>query len=323
MVYASNTNVGTATADASYGGDLNHAGSNATQVTFSVNKATLNITAITNTKPYDGNNTAAAIPTVSGLQGSDTVTGLIEVYDNKNAGTGKTLSVSAYTVNDGNGGNNYDVHTFTDITGVINAVSLNITAVTNTKTYDGNTSAAATPTVTGLQGSDTVTGLVETYDTRNKGTGKTLSVTAYTVNDGNGGANYDVHTFTDTTGVINAATLTIAAVTNTKTYDGNTSAAATPTVTGLQGSDTVTGLVETYDTRNKGTGKTLSVSAYTVNDGNGGANYNLSTPTNTTGVINARPITVTAVASTKIYDGNTSRYRQLYSDLRYSFSWHR
>jgi hypothetical protein len=212
---------------------------------------------------------------------------------------------------------NNDPWTFTDATGNYNDDSgtvndaidqrvLNISAVTNTKTYDGNTSAAATPTVSGLQGSDTVTGLTETYDNKHQGTGKTLSVATYTVNDGNGGNNYEVHLFTNTTGVINVAPLTIAAVTNTKTYDGNDSAAAIPTVSGLQGTDTVTDLAEKYDNRNWGTGKTMSVSSYTINDGNGGANYNVSTPTNTTGVINKRPITVTAVTDTKIYDGNTS-----------------
>ena len=37
------------------------------------------------------------------------MTNLSETYDTENAGTGKTLSVATYTVNDGNGGNNYTV----------------------------------------------------------------------------------------------------------------------------------------------------------------------------------------------------------------------
>jgi hypothetical protein len=298
-------NVGTATADGSWLGDINHTGST-DSATFEIVKATLTITAVTNTKPYDGNNTAAAIPTVSGLQGTDTVTGLVEVYDNKNAGSGKTLSVSAYTVNDSNGGNNYDVHTTSNNTGVINTVALNITAVANTKLYDGNTSAGAIPTVLGLQGTDTVSGLSEAYDTKHAGSAKTLSVTAYTVNDGNSGNNYDVHTFTSNLGVINVAPLTINAVVNTKVYDGTVSAAAMPTVTGLQGSDTVTDLVETYDNKNVGMGKTLTVAAYTINDGNSGANYSVNAIPNAAGAINKRPITVTAVANSKIYNGNTS-----------------
>ncbi len=271
-----------------------------------INQAAMTITAITNTKTYDGTTSAAATPTVGGLQGSDTVTGLAETYDTKNAGTGKTLSVSAYTVNDGNAGGNYTVSTVASTAGIINQATLTITASANTKTYDGTTSASATPTTSGLQGSDTVTGLAETYDTKNSGTGKTLSVSAYTVNDGNSGNNYTVNTAASVAGIINKATLTITAAANTKNYDGSTSAAATPTTSGLQGSDSVTGLAETYDTKNVGTGKTLSVSAYTVNDGNSGNNYTVSTVANTAGVIDQATLTITAAANTKNYDGSTS-----------------
>ncbi|MGA2180726.1 MAG: YDG domain-containing protein, partial [Verrucomicrobiota bacterium] len=236
----------------------------------------------------------------SGLQGSDSVTGLAETYDTKNAGTDKTLSVSAYTVNDGNDGNNYTVSTVASTAGVINPATLTITAAVNTKTYDGMTSASATPTTSGLQGSDSVTGLAETYDTKNAGTDKTLSVSAYTVNDGNSGNNYTVSTVASTAGVINKAVLTITAAANTKTYDCSTFALATPMVSGLQGSDSVSGLAETYDTKNTGTGKTLNVSAFTVNDGNAGGNYTVSSIANTAGVITPATLTVAADNKSKI-----------------------
>ena len=275
-----------------------------TGLTADITAATLTITATANTKIYDGNTSAAAVPTVSGLQGSDTVTGLAETYDTQNAGTGKTLSVSSYTVNDGNSGNNYTVSTIASTTGVINAATLTITAAANTKTYDSSTSAAATPTISGLQGSDSVTGLAETYDTKNVGTSKTLSVSAFTVNDGNSGNNYTVNTVASTAGVINQAALTINAVPNTKTYDGTISAAAIPTVSGLQGFDSVSGLAETYDTKDAGIDKTLSVSAYTINDGNNGNNYtvgNTNNFVNSAGVITPATLTVTADNKTKIY----------------------
>ena len=43
-----------------------------------------------------------------------------------------------------------------------------------------------------------------------------------------------------------------------------------------------------------------------VSDGNGGANYNITFASATTGVINPLPITVTALADTKPYDGTTN-----------------
>jgi hypothetical protein len=93
--------------------------------------------------------------------------------------------------------------------GTITAGSLTVTAQTNSKAYDGTMSAAAVPLVVGLVGTDTVTGKAETYATANAGVGKTLSVSAYTVNDGNSGNNYAVSLVTDTTGVITAATLVV------------------------------------------------------------------------------------------------------------------
>ncbi len=250
-----------------------------------ITPAPLTITAVTNTKVYDGTTSATAIPTDSGLQGTDSVTNLSETYDTRNAGTNKTLSVATYTVNDGNGGNNYMVTTVPNQTGVITRDALTITAVANTKTYDATTSAAAMPAITSgsLQGMDTAN-FVETYSTKNAGTGLTLTPSG-TVTDGNGGNNYTYTFVPVSTGVITTAPLTITAVTNTKFYDGTTSAAAIPTVSGLKGTDTVTNLSETYDTSAVGTGKTLSVATYTINDGNGGNNYMVTTVANHTGVI--------------------------------------
>ena len=73
--------------------------------------------------------------------------------------------------------------------------------------------------------------------------------------------------------MITARALTVTAATNTKTYDGTTSAAATPTITAgaLARTDTAN-FTETYDSKNVGTGKTLTPSG-TVNDGNSGNNY--------------------------------------------------
>ena len=250
-----------------------------------INKAPLTITARPNTKTYDSTTTAAALPTVSGLFPGDTVTGLAEVYANANGGSSKTLSVSAFVVNDGNGGNNYAVTTLANTAGLINKASLTITAQQSTKTYDASTSGVIPPVAGALLGNDTITGLADVFTNPNVGTGKILSVSAYTISDGNGGNNYAVTTVTNTTGIITKAFLTITAVANTKNFDSTVTAAATPTVSGLKGSDSVTNLAEVYADPNLGSSKTLSVSAYTVNDGNSGNNYNVTTALNTAGVI--------------------------------------
>ena len=181
----------------------------------------LTITAVTNSKTYDGTTSAAALPVITSgsLQGSDTAD-FVETYSTQNVGTGLTLTPSG-VVNDGNGGNNYTYTFVADSTGVITAEALTITAVTNTKTYDGTTSAAAVPVITsGSLGTGDTADFIETYNTPNVGTGLTLTPSGV-VNDGNGGNNYTYTFVPVSTGVITAEALTITAVFNTKTYDGD------------------------------------------------------------------------------------------------------
>src|SRR5205807_3880770 len=175
--------------------------------------------------------------------------------------------------------------------------TVTVTFTAADKTYDGNNTAAVSNCViaTGKVGSDDVTCSVAggTFASSNaSASAQTVSATATL--GGTKAGNYTVANPVTTTAKINPAPLTITAVTNTKIYDGNTNAAATPTVVGLMGSDTVTGRAETYDNKNVGVNKTLSVSAYTVNDGNGGGNYTVKTNTNTTGVVNQASTSITA-----------------------------
>ena len=74
----------------------------------------------------------------------------------------------------------------------------------------------------------------------------------------------------------------IAATSDTKAYDGTTASSAIPTVTGLQGSDKVTLLSQSFTSPNRNgiNGSTLQVNpGYVVNDGNTGKNYNVTTKT--------------------------------------------
>ncbi|MFI5458140.1 MAG: beta strand repeat-containing protein, partial [Isosphaerales bacterium] len=273
---------------------------------FNITPRPITVTAAANTKTYDGTTTASAVPTItSGSLVIGDTPNFTEVYSTRNVGIGLTLTPSG-TVNDGNGGADY-AYTFVPAsTGVITAVALTITAVTNTKVYDGTTSAAGVSAITSgvLQGSDTAN-FIETYNTRNVGIGLTLTPSG-TVNDGNGGANY-TYTFVPVpTGVITALALTITAVTNTKAYDGTTNAAGVPSITsGSLGTGDTANFVETYNTRNVGVGLTLTPSG-TVNDGNGGNNYTYTFVPVSTGVITAEALTITAVTNTKTYDGTPS-----------------
>ena len=102
--------------------------------TLTINPAPLTIIANPNTKIYDGTTTASATPTVIGtIYGTDKPN-FIETYDNKNAGTGKTLIPSGI-VKDGNNGKNYSYTFVKNTNGVINPAPLTIKANDMEKTY--------------------------------------------------------------------------------------------------------------------------------------------------------------------------------------------
>ena len=171
-----------------------------------ITPAPLTISATTNAKTYDGTVTAAATPTVTGLLGGDTASGA-EAYADKNVGTGKTLSVESYTIDDGNGGNNYSVALLDDVTGVIDPAALVGSILAGNRTYDGTTAATITSrTLTGAIGGDDVSyvGGAATFADKNAGIGKTVTAAGLSLSGSDAG-NYTVNTIGNDDGLDHAS----------------------------------------------------------------------------------------------------------------------
>jgi hypothetical protein len=284
--------------------------------TANVSARSITVTAAANTKTYDGTTSAGATPTItSGTLASGDTANFTESYNTRNAGSGLILT-PAGSVNDGNSGNNYNVTFVQNTNGVINKAALTITAQANTKIYDGTTSASVTPTVSGLKGTDTVTGLAEAYNNKNAGTGKTLSVANYLVNDGNSGNNYAVTTVNSTSGVINQAPLTITASGVNKVYDGTTSATVTLSDNRVSG-DVVNDSYSTatFDTKNVGTGKTVSVSGIAIS-GADASNYTFNTTATTTADVTPTTLTVTANNASRLYGAPNPSFTASFSGFQ-------
>ncbi|MFZ1934316.1 MAG: YDG domain-containing protein [Thermoguttaceae bacterium] len=267
----------------------------------------LTISATGINKQYDGT-TAATVTLSDDRVASDNLSDsyTAAAFSDANAGTGKTVTVTGISISGADAGNYTLSNTTATTTANITPRAITVTAATNTKTYDGTTTATAAPTITSgsLVSSDTAA-FTETYDTKNVGTGKTLTP-AGSVNDGNGGNNYAVTFVPDDTGVITALAITVSAATNSKVYDGTTAAAALPTITsGSLASGDSAAFTEAYATKNVGTDKTLTP-AGSVNDGNGGNNYTVTFVPDDTGVITTRTLTVSATGVNKEYDGTTT-----------------
>jgi autotransporter-associated beta strand protein len=207
---------------------------------------------------------------------------------------GSPHQVTAYYSGDDN--NNPSDSSARPIAQAITAKSL--TVILNgsvSKSYDGTTAATLATgnySLLGVLGGDTVNLNNPTsgiYDTRNTGSSKLVSVTGLAIS-GPSSTNYTLSFISVSSfiGTISQTNLTVTAAPNSKPYDGTTSAAARPTVTAgsIQTGDGAPTWTETYDSKNVGTGKTLTPAGM-VNDGNGGANYNVTFANSIGGVITA------------------------------------
>ncbi|MCL1807451.1 MAG: YDG domain-containing protein [Oscillospiraceae bacterium] len=253
------------------------------------------------TKTYDGNNTAtvATQPDLGGVINLDTVTvtnGTV-TFNNANAGTAKTITVSGTWGITGANAANYTAPTGnpTFTTGTISPATLTITGATHTKVYDGTDTASGITTLTmsGYENGEDIDALgtltvTAEYDSTNAGT-TTLGVTAVTYT---GAQNYTItvpqHGLTvagittkdiEITGATitpqvytGASTLLPAAVTAV-TFSGN----IPQTALVLNSTFSVTAAAFTGGDYNAGTGKptTITVALF----GAAATNYNLTNPT--------------------------------------------
>ena len=229
-------------------------------ITGQIDALAIDVTAVTDSKAYDGSNSSLGLPIVDPLMGADYAsTDPLQLFDNKNAGTGKTITASGLVINDGNGGANYSVSYVPVHTGQIGALTINVTAVADSKVYDGFNTSSGIPLVDPLTGGDVVSNdPVQLFDNKHVATGKTLSASGLLINDGNGGANYSVSYVPVHTGQITALPINVTAISDTKAYDGFNSSLGLPSVDPLMYGDLASiDPVQLFDNKNAGTGKTL------------------------------------------------------------------
>ncbi len=91
-------------------------------------------------------------------------------------------------------------------------------------------------------------------------------------------------------------------MTDTKIYDGTITSSKTPTVGGLYGGNTVANLAQEFASKNVvgAGGSVINVTGYTINDGDRGRNYSVTTLA-ATGTINPAPLTVQANNVSAVY----------------------
>ena len=277
-----------------------------------------------NNKVYDGNTTATATGTVTfvGLESVDTVSpdmaSASYTFDNKNVGNNKLITVSGITLSGANAGN-YTLTQPTGLTANITPRNITVSATTaSSRVYNGSTNVNATNrTFTNTISGETPahTGmLIGSIANRNVGNAKLVSLNGLTLS--NNGAflasNYNIVYNNTNTINITPKALTISGLgINNKVYDGNTTATATGTVTfvGLESVDTVSpdmaSASYTFDNKNVGNNKLITVSGITLSGANAG-NYTLTQPTGLTANITPKNLTVSGTTVNRQYNGLTS-----------------
>jgi len=162
---------------------------------LTVNRRLLNPTTSSAQKTYDGNEqiTAVVMDVADQLVGDQLQVVADGSFDDRHAGADKNYLINQYDLQ-GEDATNYRVDASSDFAGsdgVVSAQQLTITAVADKKFYDGDNSSQKLPTVEGLQGTDTVTALTQSFDLAQPGE-RELNVDSVQIVDGNAGQNYQV-----------------------------------------------------------------------------------------------------------------------------------
>lgn len=290
--------------------DSNYEFACATSTTFKITPRPLTVTVDNKTKEYDGKMYVNFTFTASGLQGRDQASEVLDLSYRGEAATAINARSAAYTIEaDAIPQNKYNNYTITIVKGklTINKRALTIQVQDKEKTYDGKlfTAASCGFTYNGLASTDSIDSVLTlnysgTALTRKNAGTWTISATA------TGGEKYSNYTVAINPGelTIKKAPLTITAVGGQKIYDGSVFSGFTFTASGLVNNEqpSILGTPDYSGTAlsNKNAGTytlTVELPSNTATD-----NYNI-TYVNGSVVISKKPLKVTAVGGTKVYNG--------------------
>ncbi|PSJ40959.1 YDG domain-containing protein [Allosphingosinicella deserti] len=269
------------------------------------------VTIAADSKIYDGTRSATGrVSRFDGLvTGDDVVLGGGEfAFSDKNAGVGKTVSISGLTFGGADAGN-YSFATPATAAADILRKDVAVSVAADTKTYDGGTSASGRITaIDGIIAGDALsfTSGDFAFADKNAGAGKQVLVSGIGMSGADSG-NYTLVLPAATTADILRRDVVVAVTADAKTYDGGTRGSGRIISTdGIVAGDALsfTSGDFAFADKNAGAGKQVLVSGIGMSGADSG-NYTLVLPATTTADILRRDVVVAVTADAKTYDGGT------------------
>jgi hypothetical protein len=262
-------------------------------------------------KVYDGTTSATLVTGTLGFVGefagdSLTASATHAVFNDKNAGNGKTVTIGGVVLAGPDAGNYVLATSGVTISSAdITPRPLTVSATGEDKIYDTTTAATVTLADNRIAGDSLTVSSSNAFLDKNAGKGKYVDVSGITLAGADAG-NYTANASTSTSATIIPATLIVVAGGTDKVYDATSAATVTLTDRPL-GNDVInfgyTNAV--FTNKNVGSAKPITVSGITGSGADVG-NYVWNAVATTTANITPAALTVSATAAAKPYDGNTT-----------------
>jgi hypothetical protein len=261
-------------------------------------------------KIYDRSTSATVNGSLAGVIFGDTVTvaKTSSLFSDINVGNSKTVSVSGISIG-GPGASNYSLqNNSTTTTANITPKTITASFTSDSKTYDRSKIASVSGSLSGVISGDQVllSNASALFPDKNVANGKTVTVSGISIG-GSSSSNYSLqNSSTTATANILHKVLTASFSASDKTYDRNTIAAVTNSISGVISGDTVSlaEIIANFSDKKAANDKTVTVTS--IITGADSSNYSLSNSTEyILASIAKKPLTASFSALNKVFDGTS------------------
>ena len=257
-------------------------------------------------KVYDGLSGAAVTIGDNRIAGDMLTASASAAFGDKNAGSGKTVTVRNASLSGADAGNYAIVNSGGTTSADIAQRSLNLSFAGVNKVYDGLTGAAVTIGDNRIAGDVLTASASAAFGDKNAGSGKTVTVQNASLSGSDAGNYAIVNTGGSTTANIAQRELTLSFAGVNKVYDGLAGAAVTIGDNRIAGDMLTASASAAFGDKNAGNGKLVTVNGASLSGTDAGNYAIVNTGGVTTADIAQRALNLGVAGVNKVYDGSSS-----------------